>query len=504
MDSNKIKVLLVLVIALSGAVYLGISAATAQFETVAWVLGGITLITCLALGRRIWLLIPFMAAVDTSLRIPGQPNTLLLAQMLVLGFSTGLFLMRRLPLQVRFSELEILMFLLIAMVAQAYIRNPIGVSLFGSDSVGGKNYVLFAITCVGALLLCFLRVPASELASVFRLSVIGGIVNAMVGVLGQLVPIVGFYTGSVYALPTGSSGVDQTAMESGMAGRIGFLTSISRNLAHWISSVISPVAGLLRPLWAILILGALAAGALSGFRSSLMTVVTIFVLGTLYRGGGGQVVLGMFGAFAAIGILAFANAIHPLPPNIQRALTFLPGTWEERYKLDAENSTEWRVEIWKEVLFTDRWISNKVLGGGLGFSAAELQAQVNAQDRRLSGISGFDSHRENILASGDYHSTAVSAVRTCGYLGLGVLLLVIFRLAVHAHRLIRRCRGTPWHTLAIFLAIPPMVALISLPVSASSFLQVASATLLSLSLIRLAENNINFSEPAPATHGKPA
>lgn len=495
MDSNKIKALIVLVIALFGAVYLGISAATAQLETVAWVVGGITLVTCFALGRRIWLLIPFMAALDISLRIPGNPNTLLLAHVLVLGFSTALFLMRKLPFQIRISELEILMLALIAVVAQAYIRNPVGISIFGTDTVGGKNYFLFAITCASAFLLCFLRVPASQLAAIFRLSVVGGIMNFVINIIGQLVPIVGFYTGATYAIPTASSGAGEAMMDSGAANRIDSVAGASRNFALWISSVVSPVAGLIRPLWGLLILATLVGGSLSGYRSALITVITIFALGTLYRGGRGQVVLGLFGAFAFIIILAFTNAIHPLPPNVQRALTFLPGTWEERYKLDAQGSTEWRTEIWEEVLLTDRWISNKVLGDGLGFSAAELRAQINAKDGRLSGISGFDANRENILASGNYHSTAVNAVRNCGYLGLVVLLVVMFRLVVHAHRLIRRCRGTPWHTLSLFLGLPPMVALINLPISATNFLQVASASLLSLSLIRLAENNIDLTTP---------
>jgi hypothetical protein len=138
----------------------------------------------------------------------------------------------------------------------------------------------------------------------------------------------------------------------------------------------------------------------------------------------------------------------------------------------------------------------------LGFSAAELQAQMNAADGKLSGVSGFDAQRENILASGDYHSAAVNAVRTCGYAGLVVLVILMFRLCVHAHRLIRRCQGGPWHTLTLFLGIPPMVAIINLPISATNFLQVASTTLLSLSLIRLAENNIPLTQTRPESSAK--
>ncbi len=495
-DSRSIFRLFIICGTIIFAAWLGISIITDQIETIIYLIVGATLLACALLGKKIWLLIPFMAALDLTLRLPSQPNSLLLAQILVLGFSTLLFLTRKLPFIFRISELEYLMLALIAIVAQAYIRNPVGISIFGSDTVGGKNYFLFAVTCLSSFLLCFLRVPTSQLAAILKLSIIGGIMNFMISIIGQFVPIVGLLTGTAYAMPTGDTVANQAPMDSGAANRIGFLANLSRNLALWISCMISPVMGLMRPLWLLLILVAVAGGALCGFRSGFMTVLTIFALGTLYRGGAGQVTFGLLGTFAVTAILAFTNAIHPFPPNVQRAMTFLPGTWEERYKLDAAGSTEWRTEIWKEALFTERWISNKLLGDGLGFTAVELQAQINAMDGRLSGISGFDSQRENILASGDYHSVAVSAVRTCGYVGLLVLLVVMFRLVVHAHRLIRRCRGTRWYTLSLFLGLPPMLALINLPIGASSFLQVASATLLSLSLIRLAENNIDLTTPA--------
>ena len=495
-DSRSIFSLFIICGTIIFAAWLGISIITDQIETILYLIVGATLLACALLGKKIWLLIPFMAALDLTLRLPGQPNSLLLAQVLVLGFSTLLFLTRKLPFIVRFSELEYLMLALIAIVAQAYMRNPVGISIFGTDTVGGKNYFLFAITCLSSFLLCFLRVPTSQLAAIFKLSIIGGLINFMISIIGQFVPIVGLLTGTAYAMPTGDTVANQAPMDSGAANRIGFLAAISRNLALWLSSVISPVAGLARPLWALLISAALLAAALSGYRSALMTVFTIFFLGILYRGGRGQVVLGLFGGFAVIVTLALANTIHPFPPNIQRALTFMPGTWEERYELDAAASTKWRTDIWMEVLFTDRWINNKVLGDGLGFSATELKAQLNAMDGRLSGISGFDAQRENILASGDYHSTAVSAVRTCGYFGLVVLLVVLFRIVVHAHRLIRRCRDSAWYPLSLFLGLPPMVALIHFPIGASNFLQVSSAALLSLSLIRLAENNIDLTTAA--------
>ena len=126
MDSTKLKAIIVAALATFAALYLGITAATAQFETVAWVLGGTTLVVCLLLGRRIWLLIPFLGAVNLSLLIPGRPDTLLLAQALVLGFSILLLLMRRLPYRLAWTELEVWCLILALFVVQVYARNPVG------------------------------------------------------------------------------------------------------------------------------------------------------------------------------------------------------------------------------------------------------------------------------------------------------------------------------------------------------------------------------------------
>jgi hypothetical protein len=66
MDSSKIKALFFGVIAAFAGLYMGISAATAQIEAVAWTVGGITLFVCFLLGRKIWLLIPFLGTSITS------------------------------------------------------------------------------------------------------------------------------------------------------------------------------------------------------------------------------------------------------------------------------------------------------------------------------------------------------------------------------------------------------------------------------------------------------
>ena len=500
MDASKIKAIIVAVLALFAALYLGITAATAQFETIAWVLGGVTLSVCLLLGRKIWLLIPFLGAVQLTLSVPGRPDTLLMAQILVIGFSVMLLLMRRLPFRLNMTELEWWIFLIALLIVQVYVRNPTGFSLFGAASVGGKPYVIFAITTVAAFLLAGLRVPEAEIRTALRFTILGGLMNFGISVLGRIFPTVGYWTGTNFALTTEGDYTNiGEAVDAGRATRQGFLMTAATNLAIWISAFRSPLKASFHPVWAPLILLTFAFAALSGFRSAIGIAGLTYLIGICYRGGFIQVFIsGMIGVLG-LALLAIVNLTTPLPPNIQRSLSFLPGTWEERYKNETEGSTEWRVDMWKEALGSERWIQNKLLGDGLGFTARELEYQMSLKEGQLSrqGLSGFDAQREGVLAAGDYHSVFVSSVRTVGYIGFIVYFIAAIRTAVHAHRLIQRYRRTPHFSTCLFFGLPAIISPLWLPFSAQTFVQVASSTLGVIAMLRILQNNLpNIQGPA--------
>jgi hypothetical protein len=472
------------------AIWLGLSIATDQTVTILKIIAAVLFLICFALGRRIWLLIPFAASLAISLRIPGQPDALLLAQIALIAFTIPQFLMRKLPWRLQFTELEFWMLMLTIMIAQVYIRNPVGLNVFGGSSVGGKGYVLYAIALASALILCGLRVPTSDLKWVMRLSIAGGLLNLAISIVGVLVPAVGFYTGQSYTRSDEVNYENREAIDTRVATRVGFLTQLGGNLALWISCYISPLIALVKPIWLMLILVAVAASLMGGFRNGIAIVGLTFLLGIAYRSGGIGVLLSSFMGMGGIALLAAINLIAPLPPNVQRALTFLPGTWEERYKDDAEGSTEWRVEVWKEALLTDRWIQNKWLGDGLGFSAAELSAQMNERKGARAGISGFGAHRESVLANGDYHSGPVSSIRVIGYIGLLVFLLAQIRLAVHAHHLITRYRHTEWFPLTLLIGIPIIILPLVFVFIFGAFKNAAPTFLISCGLVSILKNNL--------------
>lgn len=490
-NARSIQGIIVLILATFAAIWLGISIATDQTETILQVSAVIVFIICLSLGRKVWLLIPFMAALGLQLRIPGQPSSLLLGQAIAFGFSTMMFLMRKLPFKVAITEMEFWMIAISLCVLQVYLRNPVSVNLFGSSMVGGKGYILYIAALVSGFQLCILIVPASDLRWILRVSIVGGILGSVLSILGNFIPALGYMLGSSYQRGDELNYDDDNAIvDPGAATRVSSLSSLSSNLSLWISSYISPLRALIRPLWALLIIVAVSASLLSGFRNSVATVGLTFLICIVYRSGITGLILSSLAACGALALLAVVNIITPLPPNMQRALTFLPGTWEERYKVDAEGSSEWRYEIWREALLTDRWIQNKWLGDGLGFSARDLAAQVNDRKGTRAGISGFDAQRESILASGDYHSGPVSTIRVIGYFGLSLFLIAQIRLAVHAHRQIIRCQGTEWLPLALFIGIPIIYGPLFFVLIFGEFKTSTSAFLMSLGMLRMLENNL--------------
>jgi hypothetical protein len=487
MDSQKIKAIVIVVLALFAALYLGITAATAQMETIIWVVGGVAITICLLLGRRIYLIIPLMTSLGLVLPLPGTFDTGLIGQGIFLVFVTLLFLSRQLPMRGGFTELEFWCLLLIASVAQAYIRNPVGLQILGFQEMGGKAYGIFGVTIITSLFLSLLLINPRDFKIWVLLSFVGNIFNFIIGSIGWFFPTVGYYLGATFSTDLNRSESDDQAT------RIGFVRGISVGMATWISSRTSPLRACFHPIWLPLILFAFACAAVSGFRSQLIHVGLIFLLGIAYRGGIRSALVSLTLGALALFLLAFVNLIAPLPPNIQRSLSFLPGTWDQALTADADNSTDWRVEMWKEALLTDTWITNKTFGDGLGISKQEHDRMLGFTENKMDnsrGMSGLTIQQETMMIAGGYHSGPVQTVRTTGYIGLAIMLLAMIRVAVHAHRQIIRTRGTEWFPVALFIGIPLIAQPLFWTLVFGTFDKGAAGILMGAAILRMLEKNL--------------
>lgn len=470
-NSSILRSILIFLVAVGFSLWMGMNVATNQTETVIYIASAGLLLTCALLGQRIWLMLIFMCALEAPV-IRGITTTQL-GHFLFIIFAILLFLMRKLKWQFRVGELEVWGFLIILCIVQSYIRNPAGLNIFGSSLVGGRPYFVLALAIASGLLLSSLRINPSELKSAMWLTLLGGLC-----------------TGPLTALRTGNL----TEFESG-AARIPSFSFIGNNLARWLSSRISPLRACLHPLWAIVLLASVALAAASAYRNAVAAVGFIYIAAVFYHGGMrsflGSILMGIF----ALALLALINATFPLPGNIQRALSPLPGTWEEEHTRGAEISTEWRMEMWREALLTETWIKNKVFGDGIGFTAEELQRSDALEAKGPGrGITGLSNQQEAMLANGSYHSGPVHSVRMTGYVGLAILLMAMIRIAVHAHRQIKRCRGTEWFPVALFFCIPHIIEPIFFTFIFGEYHYAVVKAFMGIAMIRLMERNL----PLPA------
>ena len=471
LNARFIQGIIIIIVGVFFAIWLGLSIATEQVETLIKLAGAIVFITAVFLGRRVWLLLIFLSAMNVVL-FRGFGTTEI-GQMIFLAFGGALFLMRKLQMKVSFGELEIWALLIVTCIFQTYIRNPVGLNLFGGSNIGGKPYVLMALAISAAAVLSMLKVESRELKWAMNLTMLGGIL----GIPGTIL----------------RHGTLRTSQED--FSRIPPFVTLANILARWLSSFISPLRACFHPFWAMVLLASLAAAAASGYRNTIANIGLIYLIGTCYRGGFGSLMVSIFGGAMALALLALVNLNFPLPGNIQRALSPLPGTWDEKYVRSADLSTEWRIEMWKEALTSDRWIQNKILGDGLGMTAAQLaQNETISATQTGEARSGLLIQQENMLVNGSYHSGPVHSVRTTGYVGLIILLIAMIRVAVHAHRQIRRCRNTEWWPVALFFGIPILAQPIVFTFVFGEYHTGVAGTVIGIAMVRLLENNI----PLPA------
>jgi len=482
LQSNSIRNGIVILIAFVMAIWLGVSVVTEQTETLLKVGGAILLFTCIFLGRRVWLLFIFFNAMNFPLLMGF--STAELGQTILIGFTMLILLMRRQPLNFKFTELEAWWLLVFAMIAQVYMRNPVGLNVFGASAVGARPYFLIALAFATSLTLANIVVPAKEIKWSMWITITGFLVTPFLYRLRGLASGggaggVGGYERGAYD-PTASGG-----RNSGFGG-------LSVSGAKCLAAFVSPLRQCIHPIWGPLMLITLALAAASGYRNNVAAVGLIYLIALAYRGGFPSVIIATFLGALGLGVLALLNLAVPLPGTVQRALSPFPGTWDARYVEAAESSTEWRVDMWKEALFTEYWIHNKLMGDGLGLTAREhmlLQALNDGESIQSLG-SGMSSQQEAMMITGGYHSGPVQCVRIIGYVGLLIVILAMIRTAVHAHRQIIRCRGTEWFPVALFFGIPIIALPFLYVLIFGDFGRDISFLLISIGMMRLLEKNL--------------
>ncbi len=411
-------------------------------------IGGIIGVTvALVMRSNIWLLIPLTWLLKG--KMIGLPGELPLCNAIIIYVLFAIFALKALKIvntKPVYKWLDYILLINLFYILLMFVRNPVGTASIKTDLVGGRPYFDIAFAAIAYWIIAHFTI-SPRLARIFPLLTLGG--NFLVGIINFItyhfpstVPIIGgIYTGISVDTYFATDSSNTETQREGYLGKIG--TDIGRLLA----SFYNPIT-LVNPLFfgrCLMFLLAVFFIFRSGFRSELMGLIAFFFLGSYFRRGIAEVMPLIFiSAPILICIILMNGVLFDLPLPAQRALAFLPGNWDHRVIEDAEGSTGWRVQIWKNVWNSNQYIHDRWFGDGFGLPYRDFYDCTIGANR---------NSQESLTITGDYHSGPLSAIKFAGYLGLALILCLMFGAAIFAWKLIGRARGTPYFVFSIFIGI---------------------------------------------------
>jgi hypothetical protein len=315
-----------------------------------------------------------------------------------------------------------LIFLAVVVAMTAYLRGGIGLHVFGDESIGGKRYLLIWISIAGYFALTSQVIRPDKRKLMTAIFVLGG-ATAMISDLGGMIGGPIQYLSVIFPMTDAS-----TLAQQGAAGveRLGGLANgclcVALALVAYfgVEKLLDP-----RKLWRPALFGtALVLTMFGGFRglliSAIFTVGFVFYFEGLLRS---RLLPKMLLGLVLLGtlILVFSDR---MPLSLQRTISFLPVKLDPVAKASAEESSNWRLEIWKSLLpQIPRYL---ILGKGLGIDFNDLASYYEFGNSQVGGEVGG-----GFTAAGDYHSGPLSLIIQFGIWGaFGFLWLLVASLKV--------------------------------------------------------------------------
>ena len=308
--------------------------------------------------------------------------------------------------------------LLGVVIITAELTGGFGLRSMGSNVYGGKKYATLIIGILSFFAIIARPIPRKKANLYITLYFAG----SFIFFLSDLYPIIPEPLHFIYLLiPLSDRGMDQfgdfqlqlgVTRLSGIAGTAGavFYWMLAR---HGIRDIF--LSG--KPWRPLVLVISFLMIFMGGFRSSIIGALIvfglIFYLEKMHRTGMLLVVIlvGMMG-----GALLVPLASH-LPFTFQRSLAWLPLKIDPEARMDAEGSTQWRLDIWESLLpEVPKYL---MLGKGYAFSAETFNESMgrNATFQKI-----IDPSQNPLALSSDFHSGPLSVVITFGIWGVLVWL----------------------------------------------------------------------------------
>lgn len=350
-----------------------------------------------------------MGAAMVVFFLPGRPKLGLVMVAVSLLIS---ILQRTIQPNFRFLRVPELTWPLMAVLVVVFytmlLRGGFGLSFFGARTAGGSRYLMLILGVLSFFALTAQAIPRERLNTYVALFFLSGI-TAMVGDFFALVtpalrPIFLLFPPSPHAF-AGEFDVGVTRL---FGVTLGAAAVFRYMLARY------GVGGLLvtgSRLRLIVFLGVTGLSLLGGSRLALVGAMLLFAV-LFYLEGWHRTRLLVPVIGAGVLLAGVTVAFLPrMPFTVQRTLAFLPLPIDPAAKISADASSEWRLEMWRNLL--PEVPRHLLLGRGLAVSDADLQMLTN---ETLSARTPDQWLWAAI--TGDFHNGPLSVVLTFGVWGL--------------------------------------------------------------------------------------
>ena len=442
MGGSLIKNIVLSVVLIILAFFLGVSVADDAKGAGAIFICFTGVVAFIALGKRIWMAIfllpPLCAFYPTFINF----STTQLMYVAIFMYCLIMWGLGHVKLTWRkLLSLDILVFLFIGYLAIQFAQNPVSVSfleVFGieTDRIGGKEYYTGVVAFISYLGLSVIPFPKDKLLKVLKWALVITVLLAVVRACSFAV--------------IGSSQYD-SMLEEGMKSRFAYFTEIGMMITILVYGCV-PFS---RIIFSVKYIFFLVVGFLfiliSGWRTYFVIYGATGIACALIKREMIVMIVCVFIAYLGFFYLGLRGSLLHLPYGVQRTLSLVPGIQVDRsIARSAKGSSEWRVEMWKQALDPrSGQIKDYVWGDGMFSSKGEIERHVRAVARRETHAGDQRFFMKAKLWHGGF-VTNISAIGIVGSSILGLLQLWTMFLVI---RVCRALRGSDYYTYALFQTV---------------------------------------------------
>jgi hypothetical protein len=357
-------------------------------------------------------------SLNASMYLPfmkGRPDVWIVMVMLSLGISV---VERTMSSQMHFIRVGQITWALICMLGVIYmtakLTGGMGLRALGSEVYGGRKYVWLIIAILSYFAVTARRIPPEHAGWYVGLFMLGGLTSF----IGDLYPITPSALHFIFWIfPPTSYAVEEFSLGT---TRLGGVAGTAAAFVFWLVARYG-LRGIFlsgktwRP---VLFVVASMMIFLGGFRIKILSYC--FILGMLFFIEGMHRTRALLVVLLA-GILG-AVLVVPLAPHLpftaQRMLSVLPVEISPEARNSAEDSTQWRIDMWKALLpQVPRYL---LVGKGYAITMEDFQNMG-----RDSAFHTVDMSQQGLALSGDYHNGPLSVIIPFGIWGVIVFLWVV-------------------------------------------------------------------------------